>query len=765
MNKLFIALLSTCAAIVFFLSNNYEIGFYLIIGAVILFLFAWRNDARMASFSLFLPFLLFSSTSLIHHSANQTNLSGEELDILFTVQERLHANGNQLRSIVETHTGERLLLNIFLTDEAQLALAKTLPGEQCVASGKLKEPAAARNFHAFDYKQYLFEQRIHWIFEVKNVASLRCAENESLTAVELLRQYRANSINELVEALPEEITGIVLSLTYGERRYLDADVSTAYAKLGIIHLLAISGLHVGIVTACLFYLLIRVGMPREYAMISLLVFLPIFAVLSGAAPPVIRASSMAFVYFLFKLLRIHIHPCYGFSFIFFCYLFIDPYKLFQLGFQLSFLVSFSLILCKDIIKSNAHSYFTRLILVTTIAQIIGLPLIFYHFFEWSPASLLINLIYIPFISILILPICFLIVLSFSIFPLVATSLISALSVIIVPVHTVILYLSEHVIVWTVGRPAIVIMIAMYISIIWIGLRWESKRRLYGAVMVFALLIVIVSSIPYLKNETIVTMIDVGQGDAFLIELPHRKRVYLIDTGGYIHFNTEPWQEKNQLFDTGRDIIVPFLKAKGIRTITGLVLTHGDFDHIGGAKAVIEMMNTETVYYPNGEIEKEVELEIVNAINQAGGEFKMVEAGDRIHDDFYVVHPSGKQLWSSNDQSIVLYFVAEEKSFLLTGDLEEAGEAHLVRQYPDLKADVLKVGHHGSVSSTSEPFLHQLRPKMALISAGVSNRFGHPHPDVLARLEEEGVLILRTDQHGAVEIKIHQGAIYINKAIQ
>nr|WP_275582689.1 DNA internalization-related competence protein ComEC/Rec2 [Shouchella xiaoxiensis] len=758
-------MLSTCAAIVLFSGKNNEVGFYFIAVAVILVLLSWRKNFRMTCFSLFFPFVLFSSVSFIHHSLNQTDLDYSQSQLAFTIQDRFHANGNFLRNTIETNTGERLVLHIYLTDQDQLEIAKTLPGQRCIASGNLKEPASSRNFDAFDYKQYLHHQRIHWIFEVKHVASFQCMDNHSLTIMEALKQFRANSIDKILEIVPKEVSGIVLSLTYGERSYLDPQVSEAYAKLGIIHLLAISGLHVGIVTACVFFLLIRIGVPREYAISSLLLFLPIFAVLSGAAPPVIRASTMAFVYFLFQLLRIPIHPFYGFSFIFFGYLMIDPYKLFQLGFQLSFLVSFSLILCKDEMMKKANHYFTRLAVVTTIAQLIGLPLILYHFYEWSPVSLLINLMYIPFISLCILPICFLIVLTVPIFPLITTYLTSLLSTIIVPVHSVILYLSDHVIVWTIGKPAIILIVAMYISIVCIGLQWERGKALYKAGISFGIILFIATYSPYLKNETVVTMIDVGQGDAFLIELPRRKQVYLIDTGGFIHFHQEEWEERNQQFDTGRDIIVPFLKAKGIDSLTGLILTHGDYDHIGGAKAVIESINTQVVYYPAVEIEKEIELDLIQTIKKMGGEFKMIKAGDRIHNDFYVIHPSSQRTWTSNDGSIVLYFVAEGKTFLLTGDLEKEGENHLLTLYPTLQADVLKVGHHGSVTSTNEAFLGQVQPKMALISAGVNNRFGHPHPDVIARLEEQGVLVLRTDQHGAVEIIIKNGKINIRKVIE
>lgn len=143
---------------------------------------------------------------------------------------------------------------------------------------------------------------------------------------------------------------------------------------------------------------------------------------------------------------------------------------------------------------------------------------------------------------------------------------------------------------------------------------------------------------------------------------------------------------------------------------------------------------------------------------------LVQVGDTISTQFYVLHPTNDRKWSGNDQSIVLYGSFHGKSILLTGDLEEEGEMHLLNSFPNLEVDLLKVGHHGSRTSTQEPLLDQLRPKIALVSAGVNNRFGHPHPDVLKRLQARDIQVYQTNVDGTVELSIGSDGINIRKSV-
>jgi competence protein ComEC len=262
------------------------------------------------------------------------------------------------------------------------------------------------------------------------------------------------------------------------------------------------------------------------------------------------------------------------------------------------------------------------------------------------------------------------------------------------------------------------------------------------------------------------MIDVGQGDSFLIELPYRKAVYLLDTGGTVSFFNDEWRKRRRSFDVGTDIVVPALKARGISQIDRLILTHGHADHIGGAKAVGKSVRIKKVIYSNGPVEEEYEQRILEYLLDNGASFHFLQEGVSWREgssEFVVLSPIGTES-DLNARSIVLYGVLEQVSFLFTGDLEEEGERRLATAYPTLDVDVLKVGHHGSRTSTTELFLKQLNPKIALISAGRNNQFGHPHEEVTKRLNEQHIPVWRSDLDGAVEIMVKDGKVNIRKAM-
>ncbi len=436
----------------------------------------------------------------------------------------------------------------------------------------------------------------------------------------------------------------------------------------------------------------------------------------------------------------------------------DPYYIIDIGFQLSFLVSLFLILSSSTIIAAHNSYWKQLVVVTMIAQICALPLILNNNYEISLLSVPLNFIYVPLMSVLILPL--------SIISFILSHLYEPLASIPILVLSSILEHSDSLLEQTrkfstftlvFGKPPGWLFIIYYVSIIYFFIGWEKSKKNSSLQKGVALLLLVSSYhwfSPFLLNEGKITMIDVGQGDSILIELPYRKAVYLIDTGGAVPFSEEEWQKRKKPFKVGEDIITPLLKAKGIRTIDKIILTHGDLDHIGGTEAIIQNFNVKEVIVGSGHVEtskSEEEKALYTLIKMKKITLKAAQKGDswRIgRFAFYVVGPSGKED-NKNDGSIVLYTALGGKRWLFTGDLEEKGERNLLKQYPKIKADVLKIGHHGSLTSTSKSFIEQINPKVALISVGKKNRFGHPHRDVIELLEKQNITILRTDKNGAI----------------
>ncbi|MBM0064289.1 DNA internalization-related competence protein ComEC/Rec2 [Alkalicoccobacillus gibsonii] len=716
-------------------------------------------------------FSLFFLRGEIAEKTNVTSFTEGQLTAQATVKGIPRVNGDSISFQVKHESGERFqVLGMLANEDEQNVWNKLRPGDRCTLKGKLEVPNVASNFFEFDYGKYLYQQSIHWIYRI-NPSQSTC-ENDLGTWLDQFNDWRMDRIGSIQETYHESTSGLIVALTYGDRYFIDQDVLSAYEKLGVIHLLAVSGMHVGMLTAFLFYVFIRLGLTKERAMELLMIGLPFYAILAGAAPPVIRASSMSFIVLFCLRLKKKVHPLFGIGIVSFLFLMIHPYSLLQLGFQLSFLISFSLLISAPTIRALYPSYFKQMISVTLIAQLITLPLILYHFFEWNVISLPLNLIYIPFITMVALPSSFLA----SVFDLFLPSALNLpyylLQTIVPPIHSSLMYINK----WPLGsyipgKPSGWQLFIMYGVILYILYIWESQRKRWLIRSLILIFIVMISlkMTPYLNAKAVVTMLDVGQGDSYVIELPRRKAVIVIDTGGVIRFSNEPWQKRKNQFDTGKDIVVPYLKAKGISSIDQLVLTHGDHDHIGGAEGIVRQIPVKELLYGNGPITKEGENQVLRSFFDEGTKLSFVESGyswDYGDNDFVVLSPfSDEKEEDINERSIVIAASIEGVKWLFTGDLGEKGERRIIEQYPNLRVDILKAGHHGSLTSSSEALLDHIMPKVVLISAGRNNRHGHPHPEIMSRFEARRMKIYRTDLNGAVQFIWSQGDINVETMLE
>ncbi|WP_246879925.1 DNA internalization-related competence protein ComEC/Rec2 [Bacillus suaedae] len=720
---------------------------------------------RIVLLFTFLPLVTYYLIGL-SAAENQTRLEEGEQELFGTIHSIPDLDGDRLSMRFLTEKNEQVHVQAFLSNPEKKDQAERLsPGDSCRLKGTLTPPNPPTNFNQFDYARYLKEQGIFWVYYIED-NGIECKQH-SRSFMMSLQSWRQQQMNRIEAIVDVEVIGIVQALLFGSRTSMDEGVLEAYQRLGVIHLLAVSGLHVGMIVSGLFYAFIRFGLTRERTIDILLIFLPFYIFVAGAAPSVIRASLMTMVVLLCLRLRKRPPPIAGIILVYLAYLSIEPYVLFQLGFQLSFLVSFGLIVSAKKIRTY-QSRTIQLLIVTLISQCLSLPILLLHIFEIPWLSLPINLVYIPFITMIILPLTFAgFFLSF-----VTTTLnlpFMLLDVIIPPMHQVLLLFSNsRFATLVIGKPDVLTIISLYIAMLIGFLGWEGNKKvlIWSSVVISASLISIQMFLPYLNPNAKITMIDVGQGDSFLIELPYRQAVYLIDTGGTPSiFAEEEWRVRRRTFDVGADIVVPALKQRGIRHIDSLVLTHGHADHIGGAKEVAKSFFIETVLYSPGVIEGDLEKEILSQLVKKGAKIKYVEDGFEWNvgvSQFKVLSPSGV-INGLNERSIVILAQVEGVSVLFTGDLEEEGEKGLLNRYPNLQVDLLKVGHHGSKTSTTEALLEQLKPKGALISVGRNNHYGHPNPDVLSRLETDNIKVWRSDQDGAVQLELRNGMIKLTKA--
>lgn len=248
------------------------------------------------------------------------------------------------------------------------------------------------------------------------------------------------------------------------------------------------------------------------------------------------------------------------------------------------------------------------------------------------------------------------------------------------------------------------------------------------------------------------MLDVGQGDAILIITPFHRQAVLIDTGGMLTFEKETWQVRETATTAGEKL-VSIIKAEGVKKLDRVFLTHADQDHVGSLRELAEGLPIDAVYFPKGAEGNAAFAAVLLELQSQHqvGLFPLLGKVDLEIDADFVFHilaplAPGE---GGNEDSLVIQTSIGGLDWLFTGDLGEEGEEVLMRTYPDLKTDVLKIGHHGSATSSSEGFLDHVQPELALISAGKQNRYGHPDAQILERLELRNIPIFRTDRQGAI----------------
>ena len=583
-------------------------------------------------------------------------------------------------------------------------------GDYIYVYGVFKKPKENGNFNLFNYKRYLLSNKINYVVTASKITIIKKNDNVFYTL--------KNNLLKRIESANRS-KGYILAFLYADKSLIEKDIYTKYQKIGVSHLFAVSGMHVSLISIVLLKLLNKIKERKRYIIVS--IFLSIYLFLTNFTISMVRATFKFILFFINKSFKLNIDNSNLVLFLFSILVIINPYNIYNIGFLFSFIISFTLIRCSKLIKGK---FIIKSLKISLISFFSSMPVLINNFFEVNFLGIILNIIYIPFVSYILFPLSLVTVL----FPSLDNILYMFISYFekITDFFSNIKFLS-----FSICKMNIFLIIIYYIIFIYILKR--KKKLIYKIIIAIISLTFLINNGRIVNNE--VSILDVGQGDSSLIRLKNKN--ILIDTGGNINY------------DISKNILIPYFKSVGIKKIDYLVLTHGDYDHMGEAINLVENFKVEKVIFNCG-LYNDLENELIEVLDKK--KIKYYSCIKELNIDNNKLHfLQTKEYDNENENSNVIYTELNGYKFMFMGDAGVEKEKDILEKYNVSKIDVLKIGHHGSKTSSDKSFIDEMNPKYSVISVGKNNRYGHPNKEVLNNLDNSK--IYRTDQDGSIMFKI------------
>ena len=571
-------------------------------------------------------------------------------------------------------------------------------------------------------------------------------------------------ISVIQSTMNEPYSSLLGSIVFGSQASpLSDELQDNYRTAGVIHLLVVSGTQVSIILACVLAVCGSFGFSRNIRMMTVTLANLMFTVMVGAGPSIVRAAVMCEAALIAKAFERENDFYNSLAISAFVLLVLNPLNLFDIGFQLSFMATWALFYVAPAIEEQIVKYvpacLSGTVAISIAPTIATTPIILYNFGQVSFVSIISNFLIIPWIEITVI-LGFVSTLMGLVFLPVAYVLNNTLTLLLAMLNSVIYLFSGFPFACRYFTPPGLLVILIYYIILVGGIemmkgRLQLRPGKAAITLIVLLCIALLSGVSsHAAGDLVVTFIDVGQGDSILIESPSGHKA-LIDGGGRQENASSRLIKKED--PVGKSIIVPFLRKKGINELDLVILTHPHDDHVAGLPYVLEKIKVDMVLDSGQPHTSRGYYRFLKLIEQKKIPYKLARAGQVIDLGAgvkgYILHPSQPLISGTasdlNNNSIVIKLDHGKTSFLFMGDAGFEGEDRILSKGYSLISDVLKVGHHGSMTSTSVKLLESVMPKYAVISVGAKNKFGHPTPETLRRLENFNVKAYRTDLDGAV----------------
>lgn len=638
---------------------------------------------------------------------------------------------------------KKILINIKMSQD----IPSMKYGDSLYIEGEFKQPEEARNYKGYNYKQYLKTKKIIGTVELEKAKILKSSNG---SFIHNIQKYIKDTING---TLTDEEGNLLLAILLGDKDKLSEDIQESFKTSNLSHMLAVSGAHVSYIILGLTYVLQNSIIGKKNGKIVCIFFLLVFMAITNFTPSVTRACIMAILTLFSSIIYRKSDVYTNISVAALITLIFNPYSLLDLGFQLSYGGTIGIIIFIKRIqekKSNSKviNYIKQMALVSIYANIIIIPIMMYHFNTVSFTFIISNIMASPILGIIVITGFLFIIASITVKPL--TRLIA---IFIKPILSILIKISQicsklpfsNILVVT---PYMFNVISYYAIILYCI---KSKKNNKCKIIICLLIVLIlINFIIYIFPQKLrIFFIDVGQGDSTLIITPDKKTV-LIDGGG------------SDSFDVGEKVLLPYLLDRRILKIDYVLISHFDTDHCGGILTIMEKVKVKNIIISEQAEHSENYERFKKLMIHKRIRLIEVKKGDKIkigrYSEFKILFPTSRLLSENplNNNSIVAQFNYNNFKMLFTGDIEKLAEQQILKtEKAEIRADILKVAHHGSKTSSIPEFIKAVRPKIALIGVGKNNTFGHPNQQTIKNLENIKCRIYRTDLQGEIIIKIDQ----------
>lgn len=666
------------------------------------------------------------------------------------------------KAYVENMPQKQYCIQVYISKEMSCRI-----GDKIKMYVKIKRLQVSRNKGMFNQALYYKAKRIQYTGNVKEIQVLERGNvniREGIFKLRILLYLRLKSV------FPEDVSEVLAAILLGIKSGIEEETKNLYQKAGILHLISISGLHISCIGLGMYHLLRKLGVGFGKCWIVTLAFLSFYGMLSGASVSskraIIMAGLMMGAWYLGRTYDLITALSCGALII----LVQSPYELYQAGFQLSFGAVLGIgIVSPELVKAFGKNHRILEAMVMNLGiQLTTLPIVLYYYYEIPLYSLIVNLLLVPFMSL---------VLGTGLLGIFASYISVGLGQFWGAGAVVLLRLYEKTAAITVGMPCsnlrwgqpsmlgilgyyLVLLGGIYLihtmnrrkdkilqeeKHLYKEYGWEDQWN-YASICIILFACLLLKY--HIQQPLKITMLDVGQGDGIVIE--HRREGnYLVDGGS------------TDVTKVGKYRILPFLKAEGISKLQGIFISHMDSDHISGIKELLEYhvqgeLEIERIYLPKLAQKDEVYIEMEEKIRQQQIEIVYLSRGMELQEEnmkIKLLQPVATENYQErNEYSMVFRLEYQKFSMLFTGDVEGKGEKEMLQCKELEKTTILKTAHHGSEYTMCEEVLSQIQPKFTWISCGKGNSYGHPHQALLDRISKMQSEIYITMNQGAITVE-------------